>query len=66
MSTHPEPRSAASKEARERQWLEENREAIAAYNARVVQHGVLSDHAGLLASELSDFHRTTPETQQGA
>jgi len=32
----------------ERRWLEENGEAIAAYNRRVAEHGVLSDHAGLL------------------
>ena len=32
----------------ERSWLEQNREAIAAYNARVAEHGLLSDDAGLL------------------
>ena len=32
----------------ERRWLEENRAAIGAYNQRVAQHGLLSDHAGLL------------------
>ena len=32
----------------ERRWLEENREAIEAYNRRVAQHGLLSDPAGLL------------------
>lgn len=32
----------------ERRWQEENREAIAAYNARVEQYGLLSDEAGLL------------------
>ena len=32
----------------ERRWLEENREAIEAYNRRVAEHGLLSDHAGLL------------------
>ena len=26
------------------QWLEENREAIAAYNARIARDGMLSDH----------------------
>jgi post-segregation antitoxin (ccd killing protein) len=31
----------------ERRWLEKNREAIKAYNRRVAQHGLLSDHAGL-------------------
>ena len=33
---------------REKKWLEENREAIAAYNSRVSQYGLLSDEAGLL------------------
>jgi antitoxin CcdA len=32
----------------ERRWEEENREAIAQYNRRVAQEGLLSDHAGLL------------------
>ncbi len=32
----------------ERRWLEENREAIAQYNRRVAEHGLLSDNAGLL------------------
>ena len=32
----------------ERRWLEENREAIAQYNRRVGEHGLLSDDAGLL------------------
>jgi antitoxin CcdA len=32
----------------ERRWLEENREAIEAYNRRVAEHGLLSDHTGLL------------------
>lgn len=32
----------------ERRWLEENRQAIEAYNRRVAEHGLLSDHAGLL------------------
>jgi len=32
----------------ERRWLDENREAIAAYNRRVAEHGLLSDEAGLL------------------
>jgi post-segregation antitoxin (ccd killing protein) len=31
-----------------RRWLEENRQAIEAYNLRVAKHGLLSDHAGLL------------------
>ena len=33
---------------RERRWLQENQEAIAYYNRRVAEHGLLSDHAGLL------------------
>ena len=32
----------------ERRWLEENREAIAHYNRRVAEHGLLSDDADLL------------------
>ena len=32
----------------EKRWLEENRDAIAAYNRRVAEHGLLSDEAGLL------------------
>ena len=31
----------------EKRWLEENRPAIDAYNARVEQHGLLSDEAAL-------------------
>jgi antitoxin CcdA len=33
---------------RERRWLEENKDAIAAYNSRVARHGLLADEAGLL------------------
>jgi len=33
---------------REKRWLEENREAIEAYNRRVADHGLLSDEAGRL------------------
>lgn len=36
------------KQDRERRWLDENRDAIAAYNRRVAEHGLLSDTAGLL------------------
>jgi len=32
----------------ERRWLQENREAIADYNRRVTERGLLSDQAGLL------------------
>ena len=32
----------------EKRWLEENKAAIAAYNLRVQQHGLLSDEAGEL------------------
>lgn len=31
------------REARDRQWREENRESIAAYNQQVDKHGVFSD-----------------------
>ena len=33
---------------RERRWLQENQEAIAQYNRRVAERGLLSDDAGLL------------------
>lgn len=36
------------KAEQEKRWLEENRGAIAAYNARVSSYGLLSDDAGLL------------------
>lgn len=39
---------AIVKAEQERRWLEENREAIEAYNRRVAEHGLLSDHTGLL------------------
>jgi antitoxin CcdA len=32
----------------EKQWLQDNQEAIAQYNRRVAEHGLLSDDAGLL------------------
>jgi len=32
---------------KQRRWLEENREAIEAYNRRVAEHGILFDHTGL-------------------
>jgi hypothetical protein len=32
----------------ERCWLDQNRAAIKAYNARVAEHGLLSDDASLL------------------
>jgi len=32
----------------EKRWLQENREALAAYNLRVAQSGLLSDEAGML------------------
>ena len=33
---------------REKRWLNDNQEAIAAYNRRVAEHGLLADDAGLL------------------
>ena len=39
--------SLADPEA-EKQWLANNREAIAEYNCRVAEHGLLSDLVGLL------------------
>jgi antitoxin CcdA len=32
----------------ERRWLDDNQEAIAQYNRRVAEHGLLSDDASLL------------------
>ena len=32
----------------EKRWLKDNRIALDAYNRRVEEHGLLSDHAGLL------------------
>jgi antitoxin CcdA len=32
----------------EKQWLEQNRAALDAYNERVARHGILSDEAGRL------------------
>ena len=40
-------RSALSAD-RERRWEEDNKEAFAQYNARVAEHGLLSDDLGLL------------------
>jgi post-segregation antitoxin (ccd killing protein) len=37
-----------AKAEQERRWLDENQPAIEAYNLRIAQHGLLSDHAGLL------------------
>jgi antitoxin CcdA len=36
------------KTAREQRWLQDNAEAIAQYNRRVAEEGLLSDEAGLL------------------
>ena len=36
------------KAEQERRWLEENREAIEAYNREVAEYGLLSDEAGLM------------------
>jgi antitoxin CcdA len=32
----------------EKRWLRDNRSALESYNRRVEEHGLLSDHAGLL------------------
>ena len=39
---------ARVKAHREKRWVEENKEALAVYNLRVSEHGLLSDKAGLL------------------
>jgi post-segregation antitoxin CcdA len=49
-TSHRDPRVSPATE-QERRWLQENREAIEAYNRRVAQHGLLSDHTGLLFTE---------------
>ena len=36
------------KAGQEKRWLEDNKAAFTAYNARVSSHGLLSDEAGLL------------------
>ena len=36
------------KAEQEKRWVKENRAALDAYNRRVEEHGLLSDHAGLL------------------
>jgi antitoxin CcdA len=36
------------KAEQERRWLEDNREAIEAYNREVAEYGLLSDEAGLM------------------
>jgi post-segregation antitoxin (ccd killing protein) len=43
-----------AKAEQERRWLDENRMAIAACNLRVSQHGLLSDHAGVLWPPFAD------------
>jgi post-segregation antitoxin (ccd killing protein) len=40
------------KAEQERRWLEENRQALQAYNVRVARHGLLSDLAGILTPSL--------------
>ncbi len=39
-------RTPARTSVQERHWLEANQDAIEAYNRRVTEHGLLSDHAG--------------------
>ena len=50
MTNTPEARPRAATD-QERRWLEENREAIEAYNRRVAQDGLLSDHTGVIGCE---------------
>jgi post-segregation antitoxin (ccd killing protein) len=38
------------KAEQERRWIEENRQALEAYDTRVAEHGLLSDFAGILTS----------------
>ncbi|USE35884.1 type II toxin-antitoxin system CcdA family antitoxin [Endozoicomonas sp. SCSIO W0465] len=42
---------AAVKKAREQQWLEENREAIAEYNKRIEKEGTFSEKYGAWRDE---------------
>jgi post-segregation antitoxin (ccd killing protein) len=46
MANTPEARPPVATE-QERRWLEKNRAAIEAYNRRVAQDGLLSDHTAL-------------------
>jgi len=51
MKAHP--KSCGPRLEQERRWLEKNREAIVAYNARVAEHGLLSEYAGLLTDSVT-------------
>jgi post-segregation antitoxin (ccd killing protein) len=42
------------KAEQKKRWLEENQAALAAYNARVSRHGLLSDDAGVLWTQAPD------------
>ena len=51
-------------QARQRKWLEENRQAIAAYNEHVAEHGVfLRRRAGLLMAQCDVYRNTHPTTR---
>jgi post-segregation antitoxin (ccd killing protein) len=45
--------------AQEQRWLNQNREAIALYNRRVAQCGLLADEAGLLCHADDAIERPT-------
>ena len=45
-------REVSKKAEQERRWTEENSQALHAYNVRVAEHGLLSDLAGILTSNL--------------
>jgi Post-segregation antitoxin CcdA len=45
---HERRRRGSEQGGLEQRWLEDNREAIAHYNRRIAEHGLLSDDAGLL------------------
>jgi post-segregation antitoxin (ccd killing protein) len=57
MADDPEPGRAkdlpAHKKPLENRWLEENRAAIASYNKRVTEHGLLSDEIGFGADHVA-------------
>ena len=54
MSDTPErqPKVVPNTLEKQRRWLEENRHAFQAYNLRVAEHGLMSDH-GILHGEAS-------------
>ena len=46
----PDNPKSLRKAEQERRWLDENRQALEAYNEGVAKHGLLSDVAGVLGA----------------